>query len=249
MNQYNKNVLKKNFQDWAIFSIVNNTKLNDKPIIGWKIIAGKKVTAEVVFHTLRKFRDEIVIRAVGHKSKITLTNLTVGSNKLNFYLPDDLVLFQTEVKHIERNGDIRVKMPKMIAQVDRRKHLRLVADEKMTISLSFNKESQALNKGPQKFEKKCFDISAGGCSFIISKIEKTYFTVGEKIADVRLVLGGDVVSVNAKIVNILEEKPNSRNGLLYQGWKICTKNTFLHSQDKRIVDDFVFKYVDFGDVI
>ena len=54
MTQIGSNKLKKNFNDWAICSLIENTKIEEKPIMGWKIIAGKKVTVEVVFHIIRK---------------------------------------------------------------------------------------------------------------------------------------------------------------------------------------------------
>lgn len=249
MNQENRNLLKRNFNDWAIFSIINNTKLNDKAVIGWKIIAGKKVTVDVVFHIIRKFREEIVIRATNIKGRKILEDLTASGHKLNFYLPDDLVLFQTEVKQIERNGDLRIKIPTMVAQIDRRKDLRLFIENAMRASVEFVKESNSNRGLKQKFGKKFFDISAGGCSFIISKLERNFFNVNDDLQDLKICIDDKEIHCSAKIVNIFEEKPNTRNELIYQGWKVCLKHRPYSENGKKDIEDYIFRYTDFSDVI
>ena len=120
MSKRNANTLKKNKSKWAIFSLVNNTKINESQIMGWRIVAGKKVTSEVFIRVIRKFRNEFVVRAVSESEKNNLNNLLASSETLNFYLVQDMVLFQTEVKHIDSNGDFVFKMPEMIAQIDLR---------------------------------------------------------------------------------------------------------------------------------
>ena len=157
MNQKNKNILKKNSNDWAIFSIINNTKINEKPVVGWKIVAGEKITVDVTFHIIRKFRNEIVVKAISESEKKKLGELAAGAEKLNFYLPDDMVLFQTEVKQIELSGDLRVKVPDMIAQVDRRKDMRLFIESGMHVELSFQKQNHGQKTATHHFKKKCFD--------------------------------------------------------------------------------------------
>lgn len=249
MNQKSRNTLKKNFNDWAIFSIINNTKVNEKTVLGWKIVAGKKVTVEVIFHIIRKFRNEIVVRAVGPQGRKNLGNLAAGAQTLNFYLPGDMVLFQTEVKQIELSGDIRIKIPTMIAQVDRRKDLRLFVENGIKVELNFSKENHGQKVATQQFKKVCFDVSAGGLSFIISKPEKKFFKYRDLVKTIRLSLDNEDIMVDAKVVNILEVEPNSQNDLHYKGWKICLSYVALRNPIKKKIEDFVFRYIELDEAI
>ena len=169
MDQVGSNNLKKNYSAWAIFSLINNTKLGEKPVLGWRIIGGKKVTVDVYIRVIRKFRNELVIKALSPDGSKKLSNLIAGSDKLNLYLPDDLVLFQSRVLKSDTNGDVVISIPNMIAQVDRRKHLRLFITNEVNVSIEFQKENHGQRITTQQFDKKCFDVSAGGLSFIIFK--------------------------------------------------------------------------------
>ncbi len=249
MSQSTKNLLTQNFNDWAIFSIISNAKIKEKTVYGWKIIAGKKVTVEVNFHIIRKFRNEIVVRAVGPQGRTNLGDLAAGAQKLNFYLPDDMVLFQTEVKQIEMSGDIRIKIPKMIAQVDRRNDLRLFVENGINVRTKFFKQNHGQKIMTQQFSKPCFDISGGGLSFIISKSERGFFSEDDRINELKIDLDGEVVQAECRIVNVLEVEPDRHNGLIYKGWKVCVKLLNLGAIDKKKVEKFVFKYVDFDQAI
>lgn len=249
MNKIGNETLKKNFNSWAIESIINNTKKSNKSVLGWKIVGGKKVTVEVVFHIIRKFRNEIVIKAIGEQGKQKLGNLVAGSKKINFYLPDDMVLFQTDVKHVEQNGDIRIKIPTMMAQLDRRKHLRLFVEESMNIKVNFSKENNGHRVLTQQFEKSCFDISAGGFSFIISKSEARFFNLNDSINNIEVQIGDIKLKANCEITNILDVEPNVGNKLNYKGWKVCFRYTKINPKSIKAIDEFVFRYVDISEAI
>lgn len=249
MGQKNKNLLKKNFNDWAIFSIISNAKINEKTVMGWKIVAGKKVTVEVLFHIIRKFRKEIIVRAIGPQGKATLGNLAAGAQKLNFYLPDEMVLFQSEVKQIEMSGDIKITIPEMIAQVDRRKDLRLFIENGMSVDIEFLKKNHGQKVVTHNFKKTCFDISAGGLSFIISKTEKKFFKENDLLKNLKIYLDGKELEVSAQVINILEVEPDTRNELNYKGWKICLKYLNKKQNASRDIEDYVFRYLDLGEAI
>ena len=248
MKQVSGNSLKKNTNTWAIFSIINNAKLNNKPIMAWKIIGGKKITVPVYFHIIRKFRNEIVIRAIKKSENTKLAELTTQGS-LNLYLPDDMVLFQSYVKEIEVSGDIRIILPDMIAQVDRRKHLRLFLDENVTAQLNFFKESNGQRKITQKFSKSCFDISAGGLSFVVSKTELAFFKRGDQIHDLELYIDNECLQVSAEVTNLFEVEPNETNNLIYKGWKISLKYNELESEKVESINNFVFRHVDLEEAI
>jgi hypothetical protein len=249
MKQVASNNLKKNYSAWAIFSLINNTKLNDKPIVGWRIIGGKKVTVDLFIRVIRKFRNELVIRATHPDGRNTLANLIAGSDKLNLYLPEDLVLFQSEVKKSESSGDVVITIPEMIAQIDRRKHLRLFLDEEINVNVLFSKQNHGQRSSTQQFLKKCFDISAGGLSFIISRIEGKFFEVGDIIYGLELILDKRKTTLNAEIVNLFDIEPDEQNGLHYKGQKICVRYVAPTPNQQKVINDFVFKYVQIDEAI
>jgi hypothetical protein len=249
MNQGGSNNLKKNYSTWAIFSIINNTKLDDKPIVGWRIISGKKVTVELFIRVIRKFRNEVVIRATRPDGRKTLSNLVAGSDKLNLYLPDDLVLFQSNIKSCDENGDITISVPEMIAQIDRRKHLRLFVENDIDVKVNFNKEIQGQRILNQNFNKKCFDVSAGGLSFLISKIESKFFENGDKVSGITLNVGERKTKISGNVVNILDIEPDEQNGLHYKCKKICIRYENVTLQQKKVINDYVFKYIDISEAI
>lgn len=244
MSQAGSNQLKKNFNDWAITSLINNAKAKEHPVMGWKIVGGKKEIVDVNFHIIRKFRNEIVVRANSPQTKDQLTDLSVGAQNLNFYLPEDLVLFQSTVKKIEVNGDVVIEFPEFIAQVDRRKHMRLFIENGIRSEIFFTKENHGQRVRSQAFQKGCFDISAGGLSFIISKTEKKFFEVGDGLYGLQLEIDDFTIHLNGQVVNILEVEPNARNGLIYKGWKISVKFTSIALEAQKMIDDFVFSHVD-----
>lgn len=249
MNQVGSNNLKKNYSAWAIFSLINNTKLTEKPVVGWRIISGKKVTVELFIRVIRKFRNEVVVRATRPDGRKTLSNLIAGSDKLNLYLPDDLVLFQSKIKSCDENGDVVINIPDMIAQIDRRKHLRLFVENDINVSVSFNKESHGQRVMSQQFNKKCFDVSAGGLSFLISKTESKFFENNDKVENIILQVGERKTRISGDVVNILDIEPDEKNGLHYKCKKVCVRYKDATVQQQQVINDFVFKYIDTSEAI
>lgn len=233
--------LKKNFSTWAIFSIINNTKLQDKEVIGWRLVGGKKVTIKLKIRVIRKFRNEMAVVAYNEQMTSELDAVLSGMDKLNFYLPEDMVLFQSEVKAIYKN-EIVVSLPKMIAQIDRRKFLRLIVPADLNVTINFAKKNNASNGMAQKFKKSCFDLSAGGLSFIVSRMECKYFNVHDLM---KIKLEFDELSLIAagQIVSILEVSPEDNVDLHYKGWKICMKFINLKESEQKNINNFVFKNI------
>lgn len=249
MSNSNQNLLEKNYDEYAIESIINNTKNDEKPVLAWKFISGKKVTVEVSFYIIRKARKEIVVKAASRQGIKQLGELAASANNLNFYLPQDMVLFQSEVKQIESNGDLRITIPGMIAQVDRRKNFRLFVENGINVKVQFKKEGHGQRQMEQFFNKDCFDVSASGLSFIVSKPEKKFFELSDKVKSVELHIDGRDVEVDAEVVNLQEVQPAPNNNLHYKGWKVALRYTKISSEDSKSIDDFVFRYLDFDKAI
>lgn len=249
MEQVGKNKLKKNNSAWAIFSIINNTKISEKPIVGWRMVAGKKVTVDLYIRVIRKFRNEFVIRPVKESGQKTLADLIAGSENLNLFFPEDLVLCQSNVKKIDSNGDITITMPEMIAQIDRRKYLRLFRESGVNIGIEFKKELGTHTERVQFFTKDCFDISAGGLSFIISRTESKYFHKDNNINSMILNLDGKKTKISGRVVNIFDIEPDDQNGLIYKSKKVCIQFMEPTVKQQKVINDYVFQYLDIEDAI
>jgi len=249
MEKRSANTLKKNDSKWAIFSLINNTKLSENQVLGWRIVAGKKVTSELYIRVIRKFRDEFVVRGKSEKESNTLNNLIASSGVLNFYLVDDMALFQSEVKHVDSNGDFVFSMPKMIAQIDRRKHMRVFMNSEVGAKIRFFKENEGHRVTKQQFEKSCFDLSAGGLSFFISRAESKFFNLEDEIEKIELSMNGAKVRLKATIVNVFDVEPDERNQLNYKAKKVCIRYKDTDPQVVKKINQFVFKHSDFDEAI
>lgn len=249
MSHIEKNKLNKNFNSWAITSLINNSQVNETPVLAWKIVAGEKITAEVQFLILRKSKNEVVIRGRNPNAKTVLGDLSVGAQNINFYLPKDSALFQTEVKQILSNGDVLVKIPNMIAQVERRNHMRLFLDAGLSVDVEFRKEGHAHGQSKRIFKKPCFDISAGGMSFIATRSELSYFQKNDKIEAIKIALPKEEIVVSGIVTDLLEITPNEQNQLNYKGHKICLQFNNLKKRQLNLLESFVFDHLELDEVI
>lgn len=249
MNKAGNNSLKKNYSAWAIFSIVNNTKIDARPVLAWRIVNGKKLTVEVFFRVIRKFRDEVVVRATRPEGQKILGNLVAGSDKLNFFLPEDMVLFQTDVKSVDASGELVIKLPEMIAQIDRRKHMRLSLSDDVGAVVKFFKENTGQVKRTQLFDKACFDVSAGGLSLVVSKTEAKFFSIGDVVNRIRLEVENKEIPLSAEVVNILDIEPDGNNKLHYSGKKICLRYSKIGPKAQKFLNEFVFRHVDLNEAV
>lgn len=238
------NKLKKNYNAWAIFSIINNVKIKEKTIVGWKIVAGKKITTDLTIKIIKKFNGEILLSPVSSYSRKVLEQIVTSTNKLNIFFPEDMVLFQSDVKDFNERG-ITILIPDMIAQLDRRQYLRYQVDEKISVDATFIKNRPGMSNKVQKFKKNCFDISAGGISFYVSKTEYAFFRNGDVIEKIVIMIEKNQIVTSASVVNIFQIDPNDRNGLYYKSWKVCLKFDKIHENSIRKINEFVFQHVDF----
>lgn len=237
------NKLKKNYDEFAIASIIESTKEHEKQIIGWRLVGDKKVTVDLSIRVIRKFRDEIIFKATTEEGHYQLQSMVNGADKLNFYFPQDMMLFQSEIKSFETKDNLVIKYPKMIAQVDRRKDLRLFIEEDHPVSVKFSKKNHGQISSSQVFDKRCFDLSAGGLSFVVSRGEFKFFQKDD-IFDFTLLIESKENKVQGRVVNILEVEPDKRNKLNYKGWKICLNFEKLDEKLAKMINSYVFNFVE-----
>lgn len=244
-----KKKLNKNKSSWALCSILTNKKERRESFICWRMVGGVKQVAEVSLKIIRKSREEIVIRAVGEKNERALAEIVAGTETVNFLLQEDKVLFQSVVKSYTDQGQLTVTLPKEFAHIDRRNHVRLQLYDDLTSTLSFKKESMySQNRTNQLFDKRCFDLSAGGLSFIVSRVESRFFKNQDQIHSIALQVNGKTIICAAQVVNILDVQPDDRNKLNYKAHKICLEFNVISDEDRKYISNYVFKYVDLDEV-
>ncbi len=252
----NTNSLKQNKNPGSIFSILSNAKISESSAIAWKLIGGSKVTADLRFRLIRKFRNEIEFIPLPN-NKSNLDRVISGNETINIFLPDQAILFQGKIKGYGQSQSpgyksdtiLRLTVPDMIAQIDRRKHLRLAITEELDAKIAFAKALELQRRQVQTFKKDCYDISSGGCSFIVSQAERRFFPIGDMVDDILISLEGTHLKMAGKIVNTIKVEPNDSNNLLYTGHKICVE---FQDPAKEVVDlikVFVFKYLELDEAI
>ena len=232
----------KNTED--ILGVLNALKQSSKILKVWRVVAGKKVFAEVKVSIVRKTNENFVIKAINEANQKVLNQLNSGVTSMYFYLPENLVLFEAEYLRVNQLKNLEFRFPKMMAHVEKRKHVRLFNEEQAKLEIRFHKESAGQFKKKQFFRKPCFDISGGGLSFIVSKTEMKFFKEEDYITSMELMIEGKVFVVSGQIVSMLELEPNNKNKLIYKGHKVCLSFDSVNIEVEKEINDFVFKHVD-----
>ena len=249
----NDNILQMNDSSWDILSIITNSREQEKDVVAWRLISGEKETLEVKMRVIRKGKREIAIVAKDPSQSGDLVALATGAKTMNFYLPDDLVLFQTLIKNYDHEGEVIVELPKAIAHIDRRKYMRLKTNVEdnpdHVISTEFFKSNNLPNSKAIRFCKPCFDLSAGGLSFVISRSESPYFQIGDHIFNMNVRVEHKEILVAGEIVNIYDVEPDERNKLNYRGKKICVHYTVITEEERRHLDNYVFKHIEIDEKV
>lgn len=245
-NSVNRNKLRQNKNSKDIYAYLNNARVQKDVVIAWLLVGKEKMTAEVCIQNLKRFRDEIQFRPLPHMKK-QLEKIVSNADKVNFYLQDSSVLFQSKIKEFNEERGLCIRFPEMIAQLERRKHFRLLIGENIRVKANFAKNSDASFDQSSFFEKKLHDVSSGGLSFIISRLEEKYFRKGDVLRDVELILEDESFFLDAKIMACVPVEPNEYNKLAYRGIKICTQYLEVSKQTQQTIDHFVFQHLQFPD--
>jgi c-di-GMP-binding flagellar brake protein YcgR len=242
------NPLRKENDPKNILNALNRAKNEGKPVIVWRLIGSSKKTSEAAITMVCKYSNELTFK-VNNLNVEDVKSIISGSNVVNFYVPDESFLFQAEVKSFSEDNVLSVCFPTMVAQVERRKYFRLEKMDGIIMRTNFYIASDmgATNK-VQLFEKDCFDLSAGGLSFIITKLEKKFFNIDDIVAGIHLMFGSNEVVLNGKIVNFIPIEPNQKNNLLYKGYKVCIEFIDISDLEKQKVNLFVFRFADVDQV-
>src|SRR5690606_37320657 len=126
------------------------------------------------------------------------------------------------------------------AQIDRRNGSRVNAQEE---NLKILFQSKTERGQGQHFTKPCFDISAGGLSFYVSKMEKKFFREGEVLEMLDIVTPDWSSQVRAELILVKELEPNEFNNLPYRVWRVCCRFKGLDEKNRQLLDRYIFERI------
>ncbi|MBL7665482.1 MAG: PilZ domain-containing protein [Bacteriovoracaceae bacterium] len=219
-----------------IETLLKSIQKNDSRIFMWKISNGQKESVELKLRAIRLARKELVVQAIGDNAKKILS----GSEHLNFFVEDEVILFQGEIVRVEMDNTITVRLPAFLCMYDRRKFFRMKIHEKDSSMLLFE---IAKGEARKKFVKKIFDISEGGFSIIVSEVEKNYFDKHQLITDITVNLMGAKFTCKGRVVGKIKPAELGKTEAPYQGYKIAVQFLNASKEDVEKIKKFIFQHI------
>lgn len=217
-----------------------NAKDKNMECLIWRFLGQKKIVAKVNLDVVKRNSKEIIISA-SKDNQEEFEQVIGGSYQVNFYIPAMAILFQTELKSHTQNKKVLLAFPKMFAQFERRKNLRIVSYHDQRVDVEFSKNQVEHKHQAQHFKKSCYDLSAGGLSFLASKAELKFFSPRDKISELKLQIADRIFKMDCKINSINELTPDDVNDLVYKAWKVSVEFASLSNEDQEFISKFVFE--------
>jgi c-di-GMP-binding flagellar brake protein YcgR len=116
--------------------------------------------------------------------------------------------------------------------------------EDKDIQVSFEKMLNTHMKPmPTRFQKSCFDISAGGVSFFVSRTEAKAFEAKDVIKLMEVKAGSWSGKVEAEVISITEVEPNEYNGLSYKAWRVACRFSSIDQVSRKYLEKFIFERI------
>jgi c-di-GMP-binding flagellar brake protein YcgR len=185
--------------------------------------------------------DFCIIPAEGQDRVVQ--DLMSGQNFVDLYIPDSALLLRCSVKQTDAPFRYYLTIPEFVAQVERRKSLRLKTHDSSEVKVSFGKSVSLPRSMSQYFMKDCFDVSPGGFSFFVSKMEAKFFQLNDPINMVELKAGNWSTHADAQIVQIREVEPDERNGMTYKVWRVSCRFSKIDQISRKYLEKFIFERI------
>ncbi len=222
-----------------INNILTNSKNDSKDIYIWKLASSGKITSKISLKALRLQRGEIVFTPLDDKDE-NFKLIMSGNELVNFFIVDEVLLFQSSLIRFESPNRVTVAFPEVVSIMERRDDIRLKTPVGSSFILNFSIESTK-NKLTKNITKDIFDLSFGGVSFIINKMEKEYLGVGNIIQDLVLNLDSFNIKANAKVISIEELGSTHSTDIYYECYRIGLEFQKLSPEYSKTIKELVFK--------
>lgn len=220
--------------------MLQTSKDKNSEVLFWRLTHDSKLVVGFKIELVRRSRQEVVVATVAGQEKQALE--LIGSRDfVDVYIPDSGLLLRCLIKSGEEQKKFTLQVPTSAALMERRGQARLNVFDTGEFNLSFSKTSDGLKPVSQSFSKSCFDISAGGFSFFISRLETKFFQIHNPIRNIQLTIPGHTFKVSAEIALIKEVDPSHVPGLTYKAWRVCCKFNQIDDISRRYLERYIFE--------
>lgn len=228
--------------EYTILSLLFGAKDKSSEVFVWKLMGNNKHLAQVNIESVRKVRrDFCIIPAEGQDR--TVQELLSGNSFIDLYIPESATLLRCLVKQTDAPYRYYLQFPEFIAQVERRKSLRLNVHESSEVKVSFGKIASFPKTMSQHFLKDCFDISSDGFSFFVSKLETKFFNPSEVIQNLEIKSDKWSSKACAEILAVKEIEPDEYNRLPYKVWRVSCKFSQIDQVSRKYLEKFIFERI------
>ncbi len=233
-----KNKLVCNSQPKSLKEILNEIVHEKRPCQAWKIFLDKKWMVNYELKIVRTRSEELVyhLNDDSLETIATAKKILEHEKDVRFWIASMGVLFSCKIVSFA-DRELIVKFPSFFAHQDRRKTMRLrVTEHPVKVSIPMQWQG---SKNVSYKEKKPFDISSGGFSFVATKDEAEIFKNGLYIPKIMITIKDRPSFMEAKVVTIVTIAPTKDNGLFYESSKICFTFEVIEEMDRLYIDNFV----------
>jgi hypothetical protein len=238
----NDNKLKKVKDEYAILSLLFGAKENNSEVFLWKLIGNTKHLGLVRIESIRKTRKDFCLVPAEGQDRI-VEDLMGSHSFVDLYIPDSATILRCHLRQSDAPFRYYLHFPEFVAQVDRRQCFRLNVHDSSGVKVSFGKSVSLPRVMSQHFLKDCFDISSGGFSFYISKMESKFFQVNDPVTSLEIKAGSWSTKAVAEIAAIREIEPDENNGLSYKVWRVSCRFTQIDQISRKYLEKFIFERI------
>lgn len=236
------NDLSKVQDEGVILSLLQGAKEKSSEVFVWRFIGGEKHLGLTRIESIRKLRGDFCIVPQSGQERV-VQDLIGSANFIDLYIPEYCLLLRCDIRQTDAPERYYLKIPDFVAQIDRRKSARLSTEGDPSIQVKFSKLPPVSKGLKQLFTKNCFDLSAGGLSFYVSRQESKFFRPGD--VDKALQLSTDEVTLtaDAEVTSVIEVEPDEFNGLSYKVWRVSYRFLNLDQTHQKSLERFIFKRI------
>lgn len=238
----NDNKLIKVKDEGTILSLLSNTKESNSEVYVWKLIGNTKHLGQVRIESIRKSRGDICIIPSDGQGRV-VEELLSNQSYIDLFIPGSAMLLRCNIKSTDAPVRYYLEIPTFIAQVERRQSFRLYTYASSEVKVSFSKTAEIPKTMTQHFLKDCFDVSSGGFSFFVSKMETKFFNANDLISSLEIKAGDWATIASAQIAIVREIEPDEFNGFSYKVWRVCCRFTKLDQISRKYLEKYIFERI------
>jgi hypothetical protein len=235
------NELKKVNDFAVILNLLSGIKEKNTEVYIWKLIGDKKHLSQVRLESIRKMRKDFAIVPTEGQER-SLQDIIGTSKSVDIFVPDSCLLFRSVIRTSDPPSRYYLEIPEFVAQLERRKNLRLVLENPSDFKISFTTKIDGPRPMSQCFHKDCYDVSTGGFSFYISRLESKFFQ-DQGVVDLVVKIEKISLKARAQITKVWEIEPDEFNGLSYKVWRVGCRFIEIDQLAKKYIEKFIFERI------